>query len=398
MSAKGRSKNSAKVASIVVRKEEVVEGGHHGGAWKVAYADFVTAMMAFFLLMWLINATTEAQRKGLADYFSPQNQLSRHSSGTGKPFGGSTPFDKGALVSSLGAVQVMVGNHPTSAAAIQGQHGTPGKSPANGAGVSHQAGRGNPGPGGVAGQRAQAAAATMMPAAVGGTAAHGQHPNNSALAAAAAQETRRLGQAASALRAAVGGDPALRGIAGQIGIDLTKQGLRIQILDNTHRPMFANGAAEPNPWTREVLRLIAPILARLSERISIAGYTDAAPYPGKGLNNWALSSARAEATRAVLVGAGLPASRVWRVLGYADRDLLLPAQPLAAANRRIAIVVRRAVPVPAPAAAAKPAPGGGSKPAASASPPPAPPPAAPAQAQSAPGDFVAVPGAGTGAP
>src|ERR1700750_3384139 len=97
---------------VVIRKEEVVEGGHHGGAWKVGYADFVTAMMAFFLLMWLINATTEDQRKGLADYFSPNSVLSHNSSGTGQPFGGRTAFSEGAMVSDLGAAQVTEGNHP----------------------------------------------------------------------------------------------------------------------------------------------------------------------------------------------------------------------------------------------------------------------------------------------
>src|SRR5580693_2253803 len=97
---------------ILIRKEEVVEGEHHGGSWKVAYADFVTAMMAFFLLMWLLNATTEEQRKGLADYFSPNSMLSHASSGTGQPFGGHTAFDEGALVSDRGAVQISQGKRP----------------------------------------------------------------------------------------------------------------------------------------------------------------------------------------------------------------------------------------------------------------------------------------------
>ncbi len=92
---------------VIIRKEEVVEGGHHGGAWKVVYADFVTAMMAFFLLMWLLNATTEDQRRGLADYFSPTNVLARGSSGFGAPFGGHTPNDTGSLASDRGAVQIM---------------------------------------------------------------------------------------------------------------------------------------------------------------------------------------------------------------------------------------------------------------------------------------------------
>src|SRR5580698_9269545 len=98
---------------VIIKKMEFVEGGgHHGGAWKVAYADFVTAMMAFFLLMWLLNATTEDQRKGLADYFSPNNLMSHASSGVGQPFGGHTVFDHGAMVSDRGAAQVIVGMRP----------------------------------------------------------------------------------------------------------------------------------------------------------------------------------------------------------------------------------------------------------------------------------------------
>jgi chemotaxis protein MotB len=97
---------------VIIKRYETAEEGHHGGAWKVAYADFVTAMMAFFLLMWLLNATTEDQRKGLADYFSPNNLMSHASSGTGEPFGGHTAFDEGALVSDRGAVQAVTGRAP----------------------------------------------------------------------------------------------------------------------------------------------------------------------------------------------------------------------------------------------------------------------------------------------
>src|SRR3984885_206365 len=102
----GKADKKGNGGNIIIRKEEVIEGGGHGGAWKVAYADFVPAMMAFFLLMWLLNATTEDQRKGLADYFSPTSVLSHNSSGTGQPFGGHTAFDEGALVSDRGAVQI----------------------------------------------------------------------------------------------------------------------------------------------------------------------------------------------------------------------------------------------------------------------------------------------------
>src|ERR1700694_5203411 len=102
----GKEDKKGAKRGVLVKKYEIGEGGHHGGAWKVAYADFVTAMMAFFLLMWLLNATTEDQRKGLADYFSPNSLLSHASSGTGQPFGGHTAFDEGALVSDRGSVQI----------------------------------------------------------------------------------------------------------------------------------------------------------------------------------------------------------------------------------------------------------------------------------------------------
>ena len=111
MPGKGKRRDGNEGITIV-RREEVVEGGSHGGAWKVAYADFVTAMMAFFLLMWLLNATTEDQRKGLADYFSPTNLMSHNSSGTGQPFGGHTAFDSGALLSDRGSVQITQGTRP----------------------------------------------------------------------------------------------------------------------------------------------------------------------------------------------------------------------------------------------------------------------------------------------
>jgi flagellar motor protein MotB len=111
MRGKGDRKGGAKV-EIHVHRDEVIAGGSHSGSWKVAYADFVTAMMAFFLLMWLLNATTEDQRKGLADYFSPNSVLSHNSSGTGQPFGGRTAFAEGAMVSDRGAAQVMEGSRP----------------------------------------------------------------------------------------------------------------------------------------------------------------------------------------------------------------------------------------------------------------------------------------------
>src|SRR5271167_3966025 len=126
-----KARGNRKAVGLVIRREEAAGHASHGGAWKVAYADFVTAMMAFFLLMWLMNATTEDQRKGLADYFSPTNLMSHNSSGTGQPFGGHTAFDNGALVSDRGAVQITVGLRPV-LEKVEDDANTPGTTPRSG--------------------------------------------------------------------------------------------------------------------------------------------------------------------------------------------------------------------------------------------------------------------------
>jgi chemotaxis protein MotB len=136
-------------------------------------------------------------------------------------------------------------------------------------------------------------------------------------------------------------DPALADLARQLSIDMTPEGLRVQIMDEEQQPMFATGSAVPNDRARLLLQKVAPVLMKLPQPISIAGYTDAAPFPGPGRTNWELSAERANATRRLLVDGGLPEGRIQSVTGHADRDPLLPADPLAAANRRIAIVVLR---------------------------------------------------------
>lgn len=168
------------------------------------------------------------------------------------------------------------------------------------------------------------------------------------------QEKTAFDQAAQQIRDAVGNDPALAELARQLVIDITPQGLRIQIVDEERRPMFPLGSAAPNERAMQLLQKVTPVLARLSQEISIAGNTDSAPFPGPGRTNWDLSTDRANATRRLLVEGGLPDSRIRSVTGNADRDPLLPNDPLAAANRRIAIVVLRA------ARPADAAPGGGS--------------------------------------
>ncbi len=344
--ARGRDK---KGSGVVIRKNEIVETRHHGGAWKVAYADFVTAMMAFFLLMWLLNATTEDQRKGLADYFSPNNLLSHASSGTGQPLGGHTAFDDGALVSDRGSVEIVSGKRPPmapteeqEAEAAAESHGAP----ANGATGDVPVSPGKP----LAGQAALRVGPNPDAPSLAGAAAvldsklhnGGAKPTEGELRAELERrEKAAFESAAQQIRDAVKADPALTDLARQLAIDMTPEGLRIQIMDEEKLPMFATGSAEPNERARLLLQKVVPVLAKLSQAISVAGHTDAVPFPGLGRTNWELSAERANATRRLLEEGGLPDGRFRSVTGNADKDPLLPADPLAAANRRIAILVLR---------------------------------------------------------
>ena len=347
MRMRGKTDRKGK-AEILIRKEEVVEGEAHGGSWKVAYADFVTAMMAFFLLMWLLNATTEEQRKGLADYFSPNSVLSHNSSGTGQPFGGRTAFSEGAMLSDLGNPQVTVGQQPVvdeteddgSDVIIQPRphrDDTKSKEPDLG-------GRPPPKPPPQLVRNAAPAGpvpVTVAPVGRGDT----QHrPTEAELRAELEKrEKQSFEQAAQQIREAVGNDPQLAELARQLAIDMTPEGLRVQIRDADREPMFPLGSAVPNDKARLLLQKVAPVLARLTQDISIAGHTDAAPFAGSGRTNWELSADRANATRRLLIESGLQEARIRSVTGNAERDLALPTDPLAAANRRIAIVVLRSV-------------------------------------------------------
>ena len=312
--ARGAKGGKTNARPLVIRKEEITSGAHHGGAWKVAYADFVTALMAFFLLMWLINATTVAQRIGLADYFSQANILNRGASGEGKPFGGSDPFDTGALASNLGTIQVMPGKHQPQSIhpplphpeQLQPQPGP----------VGHQSGN-----------EVQLQDRHLL--------------NNAMQQADQKAEQAVFRDAAQKMRGMIDADKTLDPYDGQISITVTPDGIKIQIIDSHDKPMFALGSATPAPATRLVLSKIAPILAKLAYPISIAGYTDARPYADPAQSNWLLSIERANATRAVLVGSGLPETNLSQVAGYADRELLHPEDPLADANRRITITVAK---------------------------------------------------------
>jgi chemotaxis protein MotB len=364
----GKDRKNGRGGRIVIRREEASKGGHHGGAWKVAYADFVTAMMAFFLLMWLINATTEAQRRGLADYFAPMNALGRSTSGSGAPFGGKTPYEQGEMVSDLGT-QSVVPDRSSAAATGEIADAAPAnpapqlapEEPQGRAGERHDANGNAQTEVDTDGERAPGGGVASTPAASPAKAEEflanagaGVLPkpdlasvDTGALRAELARrEQAAFAAAAQAIRDAVTADPALAGLAHQLAIDLTSEGLRIQLLDEDREPMFASGSAAPNDRARLLLRKIAPVLAKLAQPIAITGHTDAAPYKGTGRSNWDLSSERADATRRLLVEDGVPEGRFREVSGRADRDLLVPDEPLAAANRRIAILVMASTPLP----------------------------------------------------
>ncbi|TLU72194.1 flagellar motor protein MotB [Lichenicoccus roseus] len=373
----GRSngKNAARGGgNVIIRREEIVEGGHHGGAWKVAYADFVTAMMAFFLLMWLINATTQDQRRGIAAYFSPMAKVENGFSGTGMVPGGASPVADGAQLIDQGPPQLATlsahadkqtpenDGDPDTGTASEAKPGPLGVGP-NATYVSAPPSPAGPPPGA---KDSKLATSTASGKAVAGSdgppggLAKGDTGSRTTLdagqgdgQAAAQAEAATLHDAAEAMRAAVANDASLRAFAGQMSVDVTPEGLRIQIMDSERQPMFATGSMVPNERAQQLLRLVAPFIAKLPQMVSIGGYTDAGVYRAGQVSNWSLSSGRADAARNVLVGGGLSESRLSNVTGYADHGLLLPADPLSPSNRRIVLTLQRILPAPGVAAAAR---------------------------------------------
>ena len=159
------------------------------------------------------------------------------------------------------------------------------------------------------------------------------------------EERAAFAAAAEQIKEAVKSDPTLADLAKQLAVDITPQGLRIQILDEVRLPMFPTGSAKPNDRARLLIQKVAPVLLKLDHMISVTGHTDAAPFPGPDRTNWELSAERANATRRLLTDSGFPETRIVAVSGHADHDPLLPADPMAAANRRIAILVLREAPL-----------------------------------------------------
>src|SRR5476651_2776086 len=237
---------AGEAAVVIKRIKKGGHAGHHGGAWKVAYADFVTAMMAFFLLMWLINTTTPEQKRGIADYFAPQS-IAQTVSGSGGVLGGKVMGEDSAHAG--GAQSVMQKQSP-------------------------------PAPSSAA--KALASGATQG----------GANTDSTSNSDAHSAQDAEFAHAAEAIHQAVQDNPDIANLSHQIITENTPQGLRIQLVDQDGRPMFQPGSTEPMPYTKRLLAEIGRIIDRLPNRVSISGHTEAATFEGpNGMTNWELSSA-----------------------------------------------------------------------------------------------------------
>lgn len=274
---------------IIVKRIKKGGGAAHGGAWKIAYADFVTAMMAFFLLMWLLGSTAQGDLEGIADHF--QNPLKVSLQG-GSGSGDSSSVIPGGgedLTRSLGQVK-----------------------------------RGD-----IEGRRT-----------INLDAAKGRQPESLEFEAELL-ERGRLIDLKGRIEAIIEADPNLRNFKHQILMDITPEGLRIQLIDEQNRPMFSTASAELRPYTRDLLRAIGRLLNDVPNRLSLSGHTDAAPFVGgeRGFSNWELSSNRANASRRELIAGGMEPGKVVRVVGLAETIAFNVEDPFDPANRRISIIV-----------------------------------------------------------
>jgi chemotaxis protein MotB len=324
---------------IVKRKGGHGDHGHHGGAWKVAYADFVTAMMAFFLLLWLLNVTTEEQKLGIANYFMPDS-VSRSNSGGGGVLGGQT-ISPGEMTRVAGGLVMSIPMKPEAEEA---------EDPADTADESQPPERNQPK---VPGQRVLADGRDVGPD-VNRDANRdvnrdvGRHPNEKEIQEARVrQEEEAFKKAEFDLKQAIQDIPELRQLAQNLIIDRTPEGLRIQIVDQGRYSMFPLGSASPLDHTKKLMNLVAQVVQKTPNKIAVTGHTDSLPFANANgaYGNWELSTDRANSSRRLLTESGMPAARISRVVGKADQDPLFAENPADPRNRRISIVLLRDQPV-----------------------------------------------------
>ena len=286
MAAAKRGKNEPEPRPIIVKKIIADgHGGHHGGAWKIAYADFVTAMMAFFLLMWLLGMTDEQKRKGLADYFTPTLvQFRENSAGSNGMLGGDSI--------------IAADNYPHRAAQT--------------------------------GSRSL----TIPKDASGGI--------SEATPGMKAEEDSKFNEVKEAIKQRIANDRELAELAKQIRYTVTEDGLRIDLMDRADFSMFQVSTARLMPRAQRLVQQLASAIAEVPNPVIIRGHTDGLPYSAsQSMNNWMLSTARAESTRVTLAQAGVAANRFGRIEGVADREPYVPGDRYDPRNRRIAIILGR---------------------------------------------------------
>jgi len=301
---------SSAVQPIIKKKKKAAHSHAHSAAWKVAYADFVTAMMAFFLLLWLLNVTTDEQRLGIANYFLPTT--------ADKTEHGSVGFSGGLVTDIEGPLNMPPMSTPSVVIGLPSEDAG-GEGTGDGDGEDYE-------------DLSDAGAKLPGEARV--------DEGRTVKVADRAFEEREFEKIERRLRRAMAGDPELEGLGDNLEIDRSSEGLRIQIVDQDDRSMFPRGSAEMYAPMHALLEKVADVVGDVDNRVAIGGHTDAAPFrPGSLGDNWTLSAARANAARKVLVAAGLDADRLARVTGKAATEPHTPADPLAANNRRISIVL-----------------------------------------------------------
>lgn len=314
--------------TIIVKKVIKGGGGHHGGAWKVAYADFVTAMMAFFLLLWLLNVTTDEQKHGIADYFAP-TVASKSVSGSGGVLGGVSLSTEGARLTDRSPPSVVIELTPPK-------------------------------------ERSPFSQDEEDENEEDGDAERVRELNERELLQRMAErEQEEFRKTEQALRQAIQQVPDLAELSRNLVIDNTPEGLRIQLVDQERSSMFPSGGSEMMTHTRKLLQKVAEVIQRVPNQVAISGHTDALPFRNaSGYGNWELSADRANASRRTLQEFGVPAGRIASVTGKAATEPLLADNPTAPNNRRISIVLLRqaplvppAGPAPAPTPRYGPAPG-----------------------------------------
>jgi chemotaxis protein MotB len=285
--------------TIVIKKIKKGGHGHHGGAWKVAYADFVTAMMAFFLLLWLLSAATKEQLEGISDYFAPIS-TTQSTSGGGGLLAGKTIAETGVFETTTAPKAVPVPKSSTDTSTIPGEED-------NAEGIDDA-----------------------------------ELTDEEAEELLRKREEDQFREAEKQLREAIADAPELKGLAKSLLIENTPEGLRIQIMDQEGLPMFPRGEADMFAHTMRVLELVARVVQRMPQDIAISGHTDATRYQGNtAYSNWELSADRANAARRALLQYGVPEARVSRVVGRAATEPLFPKEPEAHGNRRLSVVMLR---------------------------------------------------------